>query len=41
MEKMKMETMDGVSKNINTIAELFPNCIVEAADNRGGGTSVR
>ena len=36
MEKMKMETMDGVSKNINTIAELFPNCIVEAADNRGG-----
>ncbi len=36
MEKMKMETVDGVSANIDKIAELFPNCIVEASDNAGG-----
>ena len=41
MEKMKMETVDGVSANIDKLAELFPNCIVEASDNEGGGTNVR
>lgn len=36
-----METVDGVSVNIDKIAELFPNCVVEASDNEGGGTNVR
>ena len=35
MEKMRMETVDGVSKNIDKIAKLFPNCVVEALDNEG------
>lgn len=30
-----METVDGVSKNIDKIAKLFPNCVVEALDNEG------
>ena len=32
MEKMKMESMDIVSQNIEKIAELFPNCITEMLD---------
>lgn len=32
MEKMKMESIDGVQNNIEKIAELFPNCITEALD---------
>lgn len=32
MEKMKMESIDGVQSNIEKIAELFPNCITEALD---------
>ena len=40
MEKMKMETVDGVSNNIKKIAELFPNCIVETADKDGRKLSV-
>lgn len=32
MEKMKMESIDGVQSNIDKIAELFPNCITEALD---------
>lgn len=29
MDKLKMQTMDGVQDNIRRIAELFPNCVVE------------
>lgn len=36
MEKMRMETADGVSTNIDKIAELFPNCITEARNAKGG-----
>lgn len=36
MEKMKMETVDGVRRNIDKIAEIFPNCITEVANNEGG-----
>lgn len=32
MEKMKMESVDGVQKNIERIEQLFPNCITEALD---------
>ena len=36
MEKMKMETVDGVSQNIEKIAELFPSCVTEVSDKMGG-----
>jgi len=32
MEKMRMESVDMTEKNIDRIAELFPNCISEALD---------
>ena len=32
MEKMKMESVDMTKKNIERIAELFPNCITEDLD---------
>lgn len=32
MEKMRMESVDMTEKNIDRIAELFPNCITEAPD---------
>ena len=32
MEKMKMESIDGVQSNIEKIAELFPNVITEGVD---------
>ena len=32
MEKMKMESVDMTMRNIDRIAELFPNCITEAVD---------
>lgn len=35
MEKMKFETADLTMKNIDKIAELFPNCITETADENG------
>lgn len=35
MEKMKFETVDLTMKNIDKIAELFPNCITETADENG------
>ena len=35
MEKMKFETADLTMKNIYKIAELFPNCITEMADENG------
>lgn len=35
MDKMRMETPDLTTANIDKIAELFPNCITEAADENG------
>lgn len=32
MDKMRMESIDMVEKNIDRIAELFPNCITETLD---------
>lgn len=36
MDKMKFETPDIVSGNIDKIAALFPNCVTEASDGHGG-----
>lgn len=36
MDKMKMESINGTDKNIEKIAELFPNCITESSDGKGG-----
>lgn len=36
MEKLKMQTADGVQDNISRIAELFPECITEVKNQRGG-----
>lgn len=35
MEKLKMETPDWTSENIEKIGELFPNCITETKDEDG------
>lgn len=32
MDKMRMESVDMFEKNIDRIADLFPNCITEALD---------
>ena len=34
-DRMKMETPDLTEKNIEKIAELFPNCITESKDEKG------
>ena len=36
MTKMKFETPDLTSENIEKIAALFPNCVTEASDGHGG-----
>ena len=36
MDKMKFESPDLTAQNIDRIAALFPNCITEAPDGRGG-----
>lgn len=36
MEKLKMETPSITQKNIDKIAELFPNVLTEGTDVRGG-----
>lgn len=36
MEKMKMESVDGVQKNIEIIEKYFPNCITEDKCTGGG-----
>ena len=36
MEKLKMQTVDGVQDNISRIVELFPECITEVNDQMGG-----
>lgn len=35
MDRMKMETRNGIKSNIEAICELFPNCISEAQDPNG------
>ena len=35
VEKMRMESVDLISKNVEKIAELFPECVTEAADKDG------
>ena len=38
MDKLRMQTLDGIQSNINKIAELFPECITECKDKvKGGG----
>lgn len=41
MDKLKMQTADGVQDNISRIAELFPECITEVSDQMGGGKTFR
>ena len=36
MEKLKMQTVDGVQDNISRIVELFPECITEVSNQMGG-----
>ena len=36
MEKLKMQTPDGVEMNLDKIAQLFPECITETRDEQGG-----
>ena len=37
MDKMKMESVDMTSKNIEKIEALFPNCVTETVDADGKG----
>ena len=37
MKKLKMHSPDLTQDNIAKIRELFPNCVTEAYDVRGGG----
>ena len=34
MEKLKMESKKILSENIEKVAELFPNCLVETQDDK-------
>lgn len=36
MDKLRMESPDLTAQNIEKLAALFPNCITEAPDGRGG-----
>lgn len=35
MDKMRMESVDIATQNIEKIGELFPNCITESVDENG------
>lgn len=35
MDKMKMESVDITTQNVNKVGELFPNCITETVDENG------
>ncbi len=35
MDKVRMESVDGISENIRKIANLFPNCVSETKDEKG------
>lgn len=36
MNKLRMQTLDGVQDNISKIANLFPECITEVKNGGGG-----
>ncbi len=36
MEKMRMESVDMTTQNIDKIASLFPSCVTEGSDGKGG-----
>ncbi len=38
MNKLKMHSPDLTQANIDKLAELFPNCVVESRDTKGGAT---
>ena len=38
MEKMRMESLDMTTQNIEKIGALFPNCITETVDENGNIT---
>lgn len=40
MDKLKMQTADGVQDNISRIAKLFPECITEVNDQMWGGKTL-
>lgn len=40
IEKMKMQTQDGVKENIEWIADRFPNCVTEKIDSATGETKL-
>jgi adenine-specific DNA-methyltransferase len=35
MEKLKLHTPDLTAQNIDKLAQLFPNCVTEARDEKG------
>ena len=35
MEKMRMESVDIIARNVEKLGELFPDCITEALDENG------
>ena len=35
MEQLKMHSVDGVTRNVERIAALFPNCVTETTDEQG------
>lgn len=40
MEKLRMESLDLVSENIEKIGRIFPNCVTEIPDGNGSGKKV-
>lgn len=36
MDKLKMHSPNLAEANIEKLAQLFPNCVTEAADSKGG-----
>ena len=37
MDKLRMQSSNGVEDNIAKIAQLFPDCVTEAKDKSWGG----
>ena len=40
MQKLKMQSHDVIGSNIEKIAKLFPNCVMEVLDNQTGGVKL-
>lgn len=36
MDKLRMQSSNGVEDNITKIAQLFPDCVTETVDERSG-----